>query len=132
MTITQLNQKLKDNNYNLTNPRKKILAVITKKDGIFSAKQLIKQLPKIDRTSIYRTLEILEKLNIIKPVITLSGEQYFEKNETQNHHHHIICTNCHKTKCVKTEPKMTKIENFKNIQHLLILTGICKKCFAKI
>ncbi len=128
MPNKQLSDQLKQNHYNITGPRKKILALIIKKDGIFSAKQLIKKLPKIDRVSIYRTLEILAELNLIKSVINLSGEQYYEKNDIENHHHHIICTSCHKTKCVKTEPKIPKIKNFKNIQHSLILTGLCSAC----
>ncbi|MFZ2189570.1 MAG: transcriptional repressor [Candidatus Magasanikiibacteriota bacterium] len=120
---------LKQAGYKLTPPRQKICEQIEKLDGIFCAKQIIKKLTKIDRVSVYRNLELLEKLKLIRPAINIKGEQFYEKNNETHHHHHIVCTECMETECVDcTEPKIKQTKKFTNLNHLLIFTGICHKC----
>lgn len=123
-----ITEKFKENKIKLTKPRLLIAKYLDKKDGIFCAQELNKKITTIDRVSIYRTLELMQKNYIINPVINLQGEQYYEKNDDQHHHHHIVCTVCQKTECVDcAEPKIKKT-NFINLNHLLIFTGICRSC----
>jgi len=120
---------LKEAGYKLTPARKKISKQIEKLDGIFCAKQIIKKLVNIDRVSVYRNLELLEKLNLIRPAINIHGEQFYEKNDGEHHHHHIVCTECLETECVDcNEPKVKQTKKFNNINHLLIFTGVCNSC----
>ena len=120
-------KKLGTEHYRLTPTRLKICQEIEKLHGIFCAQQIIKK-TKIRKASIYRALEVLEKLKLIRPAINLRGEQFYEKNDHQNHHHHLICTNCKKSVCVNTHEPKIKDHKFKNINHLLIFTGICSSC----
>lgn len=127
MSTNWLLDNLQTNGYRLTPTRKKICQKIDHLEGIFCAGQIIKQI-KTDKVAIYRNLDILTKLNLIQPVINISGQQFFEKNNETNHHHHIVCTKCLKTECVKcTEPKI-KNTKFKNLTHSLIFTGLCQTC----
>lgn len=123
-----LKDNLKKMGYKSTPTRNKIWKQIEKTNGIFCAKQIIAKL-RIDKASIYRSLDLLEKLNIIRPAINIKGEQFYEKNNIKNHHHHIVCTECLKTSCINcTEPKLKTNKKFNNINHLLIFTGICNSC----
>lgn len=122
-------EKLKTNKIKATKPRLLIAKYLEEKDGIFCARDIAKKIKNIDKVSVYRTLEIMQKKKIINPVITLDGDQYYEKNDAHNHHHHIICTRCRKTECVDcTEPKIKQTKKFNNLNHLLIFTGICHSC----
>ena len=119
---------LQTTGHKMTKTRKQICREIEKLDGIFCAKQIIDSL-KIDKVSIYRNLEILTNLNLIRPAINIKGEQFYEKNNDKNHHHHIVCTECLKTSCVDcSEPILKSNKKFNNINHLLIFTGICNSC----
>jgi len=119
---------LQTTGHKMTKTRKQICREIEKLDGIFCAKQIIDIL-RIDKVSIYRNLEVLTNLNLIRPAINIKGEQFYEKNNDNNHHHHIVCTECLKTSCVDcSEPKLKTPKQFKNINHLLIFTGICNSC----
>ncbi len=108
--------------------REKLCREIYLQKGIFSANQIIDR-TKLGKVSVYRNLELLAKLNLIRPAITVRGQKFYEKNNDENHHHHIICTECLKTRCVDcNEPKIKSKEKFQNINHLLIFTGICNTC----
>lgn len=121
-------ESLQQAGYKTTNTRKRICKQIEKLDGIFCAKKIIEKL-KMDKVSVYRNLELLSQLNLIRPAINIKGEQFYEKNDDSNHHHHIVCTECLKTSCIDcSEPKIKQIKKFNNINHLLIFTGICNSC----
>lgn len=113
---------------NKSKVREKICQEIYRQKGIFSAKQIIDR-TKLGKVTVYRNLELLEKLGFIRPAITVKSQRFYEKNNDENHHHHIICTECLKTRCVDcTEPRIKSKEKFQNINHLLIFTGICNTC----
>ncbi|MFX6011468.1 transcriptional repressor, partial [Acinetobacter baumannii] len=46
-------------------------------------------------TTVYRSLEALEKLDLVQSVDIGDGERRYEVIEPGEHHHHIICTDCH-------------------------------------
>ncbi|MFH1946971.1 MAG: transcriptional repressor [Candidatus Magasanikbacteria bacterium] len=113
---------------NKSTVREQICREIYLQKGIFSANQIIERIG-LGKVSVYRNLELLEKLNLIRPAITVRGQRFYEKNNNANHHHHIICTECLKTSCIDcAEPKIKSKEKFQNINHLLIFTGICNTC----
>lgn len=121
-------KNLQTNKIKVTQPRQRIANFLADKDGIFCAGEINKKIKTIDKVSIYRTLDLFQKEKIITPVINLEGEQFYEKNNDTDHHHHIICTACHKTECIDcTEPKI-KTTKFKNLNHSLIFTGLCQTC----
>jgi len=123
-----LSDTLNNLDLNKSKVREKLCREIYLQKGIFSANQIIGR-TKLSKVSVYRNLELLEKLNLIRPAITLRGQKFYEKNNDENHHHHIICTECLKTRCVDcNEPKIKSKEKFQNINHLLVFTGICDTC----
>lgn len=118
--------------YKATAPRQMITEHLIKQEGLFCPLTIAKKLPHIDTVSIYRTLERLKNLGSINPVINIDGQQFYEKNEKNDHHHHIICRNCKRTRCVECgHTKIPKVPGFSDVRHSFILTGLCMVCKKK-
>ncbi|MEK7623837.1 MAG: Fur family transcriptional regulator [Patescibacteria group bacterium] len=118
---------LKARGYKSTLPRKKITALIEAHQGIFSAHDIIKRLPGFDKVSVYRTIELLASLDIVHPITTVGGTQFFELHGN-THHHHIICTNCQRSACVDCEVPKVTVRGFTAPHHTFFLTGLCEQC----
>jgi len=112
----------------LTTSRRKIVALIKKREGIFSAQDLLEADRALDKVSVYRTLELLESLDIIHPTLTLDGHQMYELHP-ERHHHHIVCVSCHQDECVPCDVTIPRnIAGFAKIHHEVHFTGVCEKC----
>ncbi|MFH1427873.1 MAG: Fur family transcriptional regulator [Patescibacteria group bacterium] len=118
---------LKNKGYKLTKPRLAILGLMKKQHNLFTAQELYKKLKqKYDLASVYRTLNLFNKLNIVEEEIIKNESFYYI---AKKHHHHIICRKCGCKQCVPCKNIDLRIKNFSIIKHQLSLTGICKNCF---
>ncbi len=123
---------LKDSGYKITPHRKTIIEYIEKTDGLFSAYQLVDRFKEIDQASVYRIFSMLEQLDVIHPIGEFDGQKYFEFHQKDGeHHHHIICTNCKKTKCVDCAIDIKKVAGFSIDHHSFLLTGLCTPCHQR-
>ena len=99
-------------------------------------KILVKELPKINSTSIYRTLEALVKSGVVSRINTGKTYSSYEMIDGRKHHHHIICNKCGDMEDVEMCPVRSSVElygnqtrKFKVIQsHSLEFFGLCTKC----
>lgn len=129
MTSTKwIHDILSKNGYKQTPAREKIIKIITHTKGLFSTKDIIKKTQKIDRVSVYRTIDLLTSLDIIHPVTTRANEQVYELHAQTKHEHHIICNNCQKTKTIKCSIPKIILKGFHHIHHTLVLNGLCNHC----
>ena len=127
---------LKKKGLRLTRPRKLILDYIHDKGDHLTAEEIIKhvqnKLPHVNKSTVYRTLELLEKSNCVYKSEDVNRIIYHHANE--GHHHHLICRNCGVTIECK-EGIFATVENeirqnydfhidFKHI----IMKGLCAKC----
>lgn len=100
-------------------------------------KELIRRSPKHDRATIYRNIDLFEKLGIITK-LWLGWQTKIELSGIfQHHHHHLSCVNCNKvwilledTTIENRIDKLAKNRNFKAMDHQLEIKGICKNCQA--
>jgi len=122
-----IKEKIINSGHKLTKPRLAVLGCLKKQKGIISARDLHKKIKKIDQASVYRALNLFEKLNLVNVEI-LDKEKFYCLDD--HPHHHIICRKCGYTeefKCDK-EKEFKYFKNFSNIRHQLTLSGVCKKC----
>lgn len=119
-----LNKNLKQAGYKLTKPREAILKFLQKNHTPLSATDIHKKLDNINLASIYRTLKLFTKLKIIQQEF-INNENYYYLADKK--HHHIICRNCGYLECIPCKHYF-KIKNFSEIDHQIILTGLCNKC----
>lgn len=111
----------------ITPLRIQIAEWIEKHEGVFSVQAILEAFPTLDKVTIYRTIELFTELDIVHPTIQLDGQQYFELHQKQ-HHHHAICTNCHKTKCIDCPVQEKPISGFRDLHHAVNFTGLCVRC----
>ncbi len=89
---------------------------------------------KISRATVYRTIDVLVKNNLIDKLDIGDGRARFEYNDKYLHHDHLICTCCGKiiefnnNEIEELQNKIAKQHNFKLLHHSHQLFGICKDC----
>lgn len=139
--INKYKDILKEEGYKLTYQRKAILDIIINYnmehlscDDIYS--YISKDYPEIGIATIYRTLQLFEKLNIVYKVDFGDGFSRYELNdgEGDHHHHHLICLKCGKVLEVQMdlleslEKKIEESGMFKILDHSVKFYGYCQDC----
>ncbi len=116
--------------YKITVPRSTIATWIETHDGIFSVKDILQEHTQLDKVSVYRTIELLLSLDIIRNAINRDDQQYYEVHNHDNHHHHVVCTGCKTDACVPcTMPdQLPRVKGFSDVHHDLSFTGLCSAC----
>ena len=135
--LTTLQNVLRQNGYRLTAARQAILEVLIASGGHVSADRLAEmvrvQSPQVGRMTVYRTLELLSELGVIRPVYQGTGAAHYILMD-DGHHHHLVCSGC---ACVIEfeECMLAEIEemisgrfNFQIQSHLLEFYGVCANC----
>lgn len=130
-----LEHTLKDEGYSLTKARRNVFNALADSDAL-SMNQLIRKLQhKMDRASVYRTIELFEKLGVVNR-LQIGWKYKLELSEAfAGHHHHATCLNCNK---VIAFEESQELENgihdlaeqlgFKLTSHSLELRGLCSSC----
>lgn len=98
--VKSSNETLRKRGYRLTPQRYMILSVIQEAEEHLSIDQIMERVqkrnPYVSLSTVYRTLELLRELGLVREN-HLPGEQpRYEAAEGQAHHH-LVCRNCHAT-----------------------------------
>lgn len=141
INIDTVKEKFKDEGYKLTTQRRAILNVIVDNhDKHLSSEEIYDivktKYPEIGIATVYRTLQLLEKLNIIYRLNFDDGCNRYELNYNSgnHHHHHLICLKCGKVMEVKLdllenlENEIENENNFKIVDHNVKFFGYCVDC----
>ena len=130
----------------LTAPREAILDFLSKSSKHMSAKEIYASLhrshPSLGLSTVYRTLDLLARMGIVTKIAIGDGQSRYEfkSREKNEHHHHLICTNCGKIinyseflddelgLVKRTEERLSKKYNFVIQDHNIEFLGICEKC----
>lgn len=131
--------KLAENNYKFTKQREIILqTILDKENWHFTAEQLFSAVRKKDKdigmATIYRTLELMQKLEIIHVLDFGDDSRKYELYLENSHHHHLICKSCGKLIEFNDqdidyfETELEEKYNFAITEHRLRFYGYCEKC----
>lgn len=139
--MNEIKKIFKEEGLKLTTQRRAILDVIVKNHSKHLSPEEVYDIvkvkyPEIGIATVYRTLQLLEKLNIIYRVNFDDGYNRYELNhDSENHHHHhLICLKCGKVMEVKLdlletlENEIEKENGFKIIDHNVKFFGYCANC----
>jgi Fur family transcriptional regulator, ferric uptake regulator len=133
-TLTQCIDTLRDHGYSITKARKEVFAVLEKSEPL-TMHELVRQLPNIDRASVYRVVALFEKLGIVHRLHIGWKYKIELTNNYQPHHHHITCVTCGKSQPFHEDSHLenslqttAKSEGFILKNHLIELQGICTDC----
>lgn len=127
---------LKQKGLKLTPQRKLIIDALHDSITHSTAEELIEQvqakMPEVHKSTVYRTLELLEKYGCIYKS-ELDDRVIYHHSEG-NHHHHLVCSRCGKiiecnddTFNVIEKTLAEKYSFMIDFKHLVI-SGICEEC----
>lgn len=135
--ISKRAQKLRDSGFKLTNARLTVLNVLEQAGGHLTSAQVIDEVAKLDssigRASIFRTLDLLSSLTIIRPTYLESSTPTYVMLP-DGHHHHIVCTVCNRViefddcELADLQKKLERRFKFSFTGHLLEFYGVCNSC----
>jgi Fe2+ or Zn2+ uptake regulation protein len=128
-TKEQMLATLKRAGYKITIARRRVVEWLARHGGVFSAYDVASALPRLNGASVYRVLNVLETVDIIHPVMTLKGQQYYELHGgASGHHHHALCLTCGDWRCMTCSVEAPKISGFTVTHHSFVATGYCGRC----
>lgn len=129
---------LSDNNVSITNPRILVLeALLDNKSPITVDDLLTKLENQVAKSTLYRVLSDLKKINILQEFTNLENQSVVELLlDTDSHHHHLFCSDCgeiidvemaneFEEKLSKEIKRIEKKFNFIIEDHRLELFGKC-------
>lgn len=130
--------RMRDAGHKLTNARLTVLNVLEDSGGHITSAEVLERVsaldPSIGRASVFRTLDLLTSLSIIRPTYLHSSLTPTYVLMPDGHHHHIICTNCNRViefeECAlgNVEANLEKQLGVKLTGHLLEFYGLCDRC----
>ncbi|MFD2554396.1 Fur family transcriptional regulator [Sphingobacterium tabacisoli] len=129
---------LRKNKLKITQPRLRVLEIISEKTSALSQPELEKIVGKdIDRVTLYRILGSFEEKGILHKVFDLNGTATYAICSTKcsaHHHHdqhiHFICSVCNSVYCLDevSVPKINIPNNFSLHSIAINAVGLCDQC----
>ena len=92
---------LADHGYRSTSPRRAVVAAVMRHERPFTAEQIVADAPDIGRATVYRTLDLLEELGVVRHAHLGHGAPTY--SEHQHRHVHLVCHHCGRVDEAPTE-----------------------------
>ncbi|HSX17983.1 MAG TPA: Fur family transcriptional regulator [Candidatus Saccharimonadales bacterium] len=126
---------LKKNQSSLTKPRKAVFDLLLNQKPQSMQVIVGRAKDKVDRATVYRTLQLFEQLGIVQR-LNIGWKYKYELSDVfQGHHHHFHCTNCGTTFSLEPNAMLeTMIDtvaaksDFAPRGHQLEIYGLCADC----
>jgi Fur family transcriptional regulator, ferric uptake regulator len=132
--------RLRKAGYKLTQARLIVMQAIQDLEGHCTSTEVLEAVAALDesigRASVFRTLDLLTQLGIIRPTYIQSSMTPQYVTLPEGHHHHVICTNCNTviefddcglsdlTQLLESRLKLTITG------HLLEFYALCESCLS--
>jgi Fur family ferric uptake transcriptional regulator len=134
--ICNLADKLRAAGHKLTSPRQAVIDVLENHGEHLSHSQILEEgkeiYPKLSRATVYRTMELLCQLNLVRPLYLSDATQRFIS--AAGGHHHLICSRCgdiiefdHCT-ADHLAQQLAEQYGYQIQSHLLEFQGLCPGC----
>lgn len=125
--------------YRLTEPRRRVAALIAGHDGHFTTGDLVSEAlaenVRIGRATVFRTLEVLEELGAVERLDLPSGDHAYVVCR-RSHHHHVVCSRCGRSQEIDDAGlrvvvgEIARRTGYRVDEHRLELFGLCPACLA--
>ncbi|PIU19565.1 MAG: ferric uptake regulation protein [Elusimicrobia bacterium CG08_land_8_20_14_0_20_59_10] len=143
-------RKIRGQGRRITPARHAVLDVLSERGEHLTAEEVFKaasrRYPNLGLATVYRTLELMTDLGMVSKFDTGDDKARYEFAEgpsAKGHHHHLVCTSCHKIVDYKdfikeetqllrrTEQELTKKYGFRIIGHVIQFCGLCPACAGR-
>jgi Fur family transcriptional regulator, ferric uptake regulator len=129
---------LRQNGLKKTYQKDLILETFLNTEGHLSVEDIYALVKKKDKkvgvVTVFRTLKSLTACGIAREITLGDGLTRFEHSYHHPHHHHIVCTECHKAiefvcpELERIQGEIIERYHFKPIHHRFQTYGICEDC----
>jgi Fur family ferric uptake transcriptional regulator len=144
--VEKENNRFKGDAFRWTLTRKVILDLLSGTSRHLSAKEIHKTLlkfyPGIGLSTVYRTLDLLARSDLINKLDIGDGKSRYEyrSDRKKAHHHHLVCTKCGKIidysdfsdeeveLFIEAEKNIFSKYSFQVQDHNIEFYGLCKDC----
>ncbi len=138
MNSTQIEAKLSSAGHRSTGSRREVIDALLSYAGHMTADDLFESLREsgsaVGRMTVFRTLDLLAEIGVVRPIYQGSGAAHFVLLE-DGHHHHLVCTQCNTSvefeDCTlqgSLRDKLAAEHGFNIGGHLLEIYGVCADC----
>lgn len=131
----QYRATLKINSHSDTATRYRVFECLCSSQSPLSITELSDKLKgKVDRSSVYRTVELFERLGIVKKVYIGWRYRLELGDDYRSHHHHMTCIGCGKILPLSNQKLESALRSvgrdnkFLITDHLIELRGYCRSC----
>ena len=137
--ILKFKDMIKSLGLNNSIQREYVLKILFENGGHLNADQILHKVKlsynvAIGIATVYRILNLLEDLHIVKSII-INGQDFkvYELN-LKPHHDHMVCIKCNTiveffdAELERIQELVAQEKGFKLQSHTMMLYGICKKC----
>jgi Fe2+ or Zn2+ uptake regulation protein len=123
----------------LTRPRAAVAAMVARRDGPFTAGELIsegRERERVGRATVFRTLELFERLGLLERLDLPDGSHAYVRCRPAAHHHHVVCVECRRAVEIpdsglqRVTADVARSTGFVLEGHRLELFGLCPTCQA--
>lgn len=133
--LATLHAILRQNGHQITKARENLFTALQFPDPQTIQEILQKSKGKIDRVSVYRNIELFEKLGIVHRVYIGWKYKIELTDNFTHHHHHLTCLNCGKIIDIADEQhinefikRVTHEFGFTPRRHQFEIDGYCRDC----
>jgi Fur family transcriptional regulator, ferric uptake regulator len=134
--IKPMANRIQTAGFKLTLPRQAVLEVLEQSDVHLTPAEVLERAqaiyPSLGRATVYRTLELLTSLGVVRPIFL--GERGVCLTLAEGGHHHLVCNDCGAViefdECTvgELEQELAQRLNFQIRGHLLEFYGLCEQC----
>lgn len=99
-----------------------------------SMQELVRRAGKIDRASVYRTIDLFETLGIVQRLNTGWKYKIELTDKFAEHHHHLTCEHCGLTTAMNEQEleafidRLARAKGFTLTSHQIEIQGLCASC----
>lgn len=136
--ITSFRSIIASNGFRLTTAREITFKLLISPEPQSVSQILDKAKGKVDRVSVYRNLELFEKLGIVHRIYIGWKYKLELSDDFMAHHHHLSCLECGKVIDIDDEKhidefieSITAKAGFTPRRHQFEVDGYCKECVEK-
>jgi Fe2+ or Zn2+ uptake regulation protein len=130
----QLRTRLTKHGMRLSEAKKAVFDILHQTTEPLTVQQIVKRAPQTHYVSIYRAVDTLVRIDVIKAVPLGLKYAYELSDDFKPHHHHILCEQCGDSMVVEDEhiehlvQRLASQYHIKPTRHTFEMYGLCRKC----
>lgn len=133
----EVRERLHERGLRWTPQRRLLVDVLAETDGHVTGAELVErcreQVPEVTPSTIYRTLDVLEDIGLIRHAHGLDGREEFHVRPAREHGH-MHCSVCHRAWEIGADDVAGLVREFErergfrvDLGHLSVI-GVCREC----